>query len=199
MAIRWRGTSLARLQGQAVLRVFVAEMELASFPLVLVSTAQILERLRVSALCLNAQLAGGKRVSLPRRIVVGRLEAVAPSFTVECPNLAPGSEFGGRLLLLQGKRVLAGVPFRVRLDRGKIEIKTGRAQAPSGIAPGDSVELRVEIAGMVKATHEILTLGSDPITSFDGSLTAEAWAEASRNGGGPGDFPANSNLVEEKP
>jgi hypothetical protein len=102
------------------------------------------------------------------------MESIAPSFSIESPTIAPGSEIGGRLLLLQGDQVLAGAPFRIRLEQRKTEIKTARVKAPSDITPGSVMELRVELAGVVKERRPILALDSQPITTFDGSLTTDA-------------------------
>ena len=174
IAIRWSGTRLAELRGPAVLRIRVENKDVATFPLTLLSWNDFAEQIRVTDLQLHATLRDRRVIALPGRIGKDQLVSVAPSFTVENPGLAPNSVFSGRFIVFQGDHVLAGVPLEIRPDRERIEFRMKPARLPKPLLAEVPVEVRVEIATRAKATHSIDVLDAAPITTFDGSLSADA-------------------------
>ena len=171
VAIRWRGTRYARMRGEAVLHIRIGDRDLASFPLRLLSTQDVVAGLRVTKLRLDAQFRDGRTSPMPGRIVAEELISIAPSFEIESGVVSPASGVPGRFLIRQGERILAGFAFQVRLDSRCIEFRTRRVAAPAGIAPEPPLEVLVEVAGALAFRQRIRVLTSKPITSVEGSLS----------------------------
>lgn len=174
IAVRWAGTSLSALRGPACLRILVAEREMAQFPLMLLGNEDFARQIQVSRVRLNAVLQSGKSSENPTRLLHGSVKSLAPSFEVTCPTLSPATELPGHLVVAQGARPLFEAPLKIRLNQPRLQFRIKPVELEGVLQPEVPLVIRLEICRQPKLTQSVPVIGSQPVTTFDGSLVSPA-------------------------
>jgi len=172
-----RGTTLASQPGQHELIICIGGRDVVAFPFNLVTRDDLLSRLNVTSIGVNAETKTGRKVKKPATITLTEHRTIAPSLELEIGILAPNVVFATSVLLMEGEDVLMQTDFDLQLDEAKKRFKCGRIQLamlqPRGQTPERQLRVIAVIGDQRKGQHQFTVICTHAIANFEGQLTVD--------------------------
>lgn len=177
VGLKVRDGYLGAMTGPCQLVVAIGDEDLASLPFEIVSQHDVLARIRVSAITLDASCKSGRQVRNPPSLQLNEHVFLSVSIEVETGILAPSAMVDGAITLCIGDAVLAHAGFALQLDRPTQTIRGGSmklsALFPHKAVTPQELTVVVLIADEEKRTHTITILSAQRISNFEGQLTVD--------------------------
>lgn len=177
LGIKVRDGRLGATTGPCGLVVAIGRKELVTLPFQIVSQNELLARIRVSAITLDATCKSGRQVRNPTSLQLNDHSFLSVSVEVETGILAPNAVADGAMTLRVGDTVLAHAGFALQLNRSTQTIRGGSmklsALFPHKEVTPQELTFGVLIAGEERGAHTITILSAQRISNFEGQLTVD--------------------------
>ena len=175
--LKVRDGYLGGVSGSCQLIVAIGGRELATLPIEIVSQNEVLARVRVSTITLEATCKSGQQVRNPPSLQLNEHVPLSVSAEMEAGILAPNAIVEGAMTLRIGDTVLARAGFALQLDRSSQTIRGGNMKLsllfPHQEITPQELTVGVLIAGEEKGAHRITILSAQRISDFEGQLTVD--------------------------
>ena len=177
LAVKVRDGSLGATSDACCLVLMIADRRLASLAFQIVSCEEVLERVTVVAITLEATSKSGILVRNPALLRTGEHEAFGVVVEIEVGLLAPNMAVECALVLKFSDDVVGHANAELQLHRPQQTIRGAKVPLAS-IVRGQSLapqELTVVvwIAGEEKGTRSVTIISVERISNFEGQLTID--------------------------